>query len=195
MNNITIDEQAQAYFIKLAAKEENKLRSLRLCALDPLTPYAEANLDFVEIGPDHVDDLTVTFPGFTLFVERKSEPYLKDASITFNTSALGGDLLIDTPNLQPIPMLTEEAPLEERLAYFFNMEVNPELSAHGGHVRLVEVSEEGVCKVVFGGGCQGCSQIGMTLKHGVEKEVVAKFPEITAVEDVTNHAMGANPYF
>jgi Fe/S biogenesis protein NfuA len=35
----------------------------------------------------------------------------------------------------------------------------------------------------------------VTLKQGVEKTLMARVPELTAVIDATNHAAGAAPYF
>ena len=34
----------------------------------------------------------------------------------------------------------------------------------------------------FGGGCQGCSAVDMTLKDGVEATLLAKVPELTGGE-------------
>jgi Fe/S biogenesis protein NfuA len=47
----------------------------------------------------------------------------------------------------------------------------------------------------FGGGCQGCGMIDVTLKEGIEKTLRSEIPEITEVVDVTDHTAGDNPYF
>jgi len=46
----------------------------------------------------------------------------------------------------------------------------------------------------FGGGCQGCSSVNMTLKDGVEKQLKDLYPEISAVLDATDHSHKENAY-
>ena len=47
----------------------------------------------------------------------------------------------------------------------------------------------------LGGGCQGCGLAAVTLQQGIETAILAAVPEITEVVDVTDHTLGANPYF
>ena len=72
--------------------------------------------------------------------------------------------------------------------------MNPMVAAHGGVVRLLEVKENSAY-LEFGGGCQGCGMIDVTLKQGVEVMIKAQIPEIEAIYDVTDHAEGSNPYY
>jgi Fe-S cluster biogenesis protein NfuA len=37
--------------------------------------------------------------------------------------------------------------------------------------------------------------VDVTLRHGVETAILSAVPEVTAVEDVTDHAAGVNPYY
>ena len=46
----------------------------------------------------------------------------------------------------------------------------------------------------FGGGCQGCSAVDLTLKDGVEKILMEKIPGLAGVYDVTDHSNTANAY-
>jgi Fe/S biogenesis protein NfuA len=46
----------------------------------------------------------------------------------------------------------------------------------------------------FGGGCHGCGMADVTLKQGIEKQLMAKIPGITAVRDATDHSTGEAPY-
>jgi Fe/S biogenesis protein NfuA len=62
-------------------------------------------------------------------------------------------------------------------------------------VSLVEVVEESIAVLQFGGGCQGCGMVDMTLKDGVEKTLLEQLPELTAVRDVTDHSITENAYF
>ena len=73
-------------------------------------------------------------------------------------------------------------------------QVAPALGAHGGSVEVVNF-QEGVLYLRFGGGCQGCSQISQTVKHGVEALLKRSVPTIKSIVDVTDHDQGDNPYF
>jgi len=85
-------------------------------------------------------------------------------------------------------------PLGLRIQKILSEIVGPSLAAHGGHVNLVDV-HTGKVFLYFGGGCQGCSQATVTVKQGIEKLLLKEFPELTSVEDITNHSVGTNPYF
>ena len=74
-------------------------------------------------------------------------------------------------------------------------EINPSLASHGGEVSLVEVLEDNKAVLQFGGGCQGCSMIDVTLKDGVEKTLIENVPEITGIIDSTDHSHTENAYF
>ena len=47
----------------------------------------------------------------------------------------------------------------------------------------------------FGGGCQGCGMINVTLKYGVERAIREEVPEVGEILDTTDHAAGHNPYY
>jgi Fe/S biogenesis protein NfuA len=46
----------------------------------------------------------------------------------------------------------------------------------------------------FGGGCQGCSAVDVTLKQGVEKSFLDQVPELFAVRDMTDHTDKSQAY-
>ena len=81
-----------------------------------------------------------------------------------------------------------------KIEEIINEEINPQVAAHGGVVKLEEVRDDNVY-VTMGGGCQGCGMASATLKRGIETYIKQKFPEIKEVIDVTDHASGSNPYF
>jgi Fe/S biogenesis protein NfuA len=62
-------------------------------------------------------------------------------------------------------------------------------------VSLVEVVDESVAVLQFGGGCQGCGMVDLTLKEGVEKTLLDQLPQLTAVKDVTDHSVKENAYY
>ena len=89
----------------------------------------------------------------------------------------------------------DDSPIEDRNNYILHSQVNPGLAAHGGMVSLVEVVEESVAVLQFGGGCQGCGMVDMTLKDGVEKALLEQLPQLSAVRDVTDHTVTENAYY
>ena len=87
-----------------------------------------------------------------------------------------------------------EGPLAEAVQKSLDEKINPAVRSHGGFVELVAIEDE-TAYLRFGGGCQGCGMINVTLKQGVEKVLFEDVPEIKKVMDVTDHASGSNPYY
>lgn len=87
-----------------------------------------------------------------------------------------------------------ETPLGQAIEQVLNEKIAPGLASHGGYVTLVDL-KEGEVYLYFGGGCQGCSQASNTVKLGIERILLADFPELHKVVDVTDHAQGKNPFF
>ena len=70
-------------------------------------------------------------------------------------------------------------------------QINPQLASHGGKITLIEITDDGYAVLQFGGGCNGCSMVDVTLKDGVEKQLVSLFPnELKGARDVTEHQRG-----
>ena len=108
---------------------------------------------------------------------------------------MGGQLTIKAPNAR-VPSVGPDAPLEDRINYVLYNEINPGLAAHGGQVSLVEVVNDGKTAILeFGGGCQGCSAVDITLKQGVETTLLAQVQELESIEDVTDHTYRENAYY
>jgi Fe-S cluster biogenesis protein NfuA len=82
----------------------------------------------------------------------------------------------------------------ELVQQLFDSEINPAVAQHGGQFTLLEVKENRVF-VKLGGGCQGCGQVDVTLRQGVEQRLRQVMPEMVALIDVTDHAQGENPYY
>jgi Fe-S cluster biogenesis protein NfuA len=62
------------------------------------------------------------------------------------------------------------------------------LQSHGGDVQLVEVTEDGIVKVVLQGACRGCPMAQMTIKRGVEAQLKKAIPDIQEVVAVDETA-------
>jgi len=73
-------------------------------------------------------------------------------------------------------------------------QIRPALASHGGNIEVIDF-DNGQLFVKMSGGCQGCSSSTATLKDGVERLLVGKFPEIVKeVVDLTDHADGDKPF-
>lgn len=107
---------------------------------------------------------------------------------------MGGQLTIKAPNAK-VPMVNEDSPLNERINYYLQTEINPGLASHGGAVSLVDVVDDGIAVLQFGGGCQGCGQADVTLKDGIERTLLERIPELKGVRDVTDHSNKENAYY
>lgn len=59
--------------------------------------------------------------------------------------------------------------------------IRPTLQADGGDVELVDVTEDGIVKVRLRGACMGCMMSNMTLKAGIEKQLMIDVPEVKEV--------------
>lgn len=190
---INITESAQAYFQRLLQSQGGDAVGIRLSAVNPGTPRADARLEFCEHGDLLGDEWAIECAGFTLFVDAPSAPFLASADIDFAGNATGGQLTIKAPRIkgdQP----AGDASLVERVQWLIDSEVNPQLASHKGRVALDSIDADGVVYLRFGGGCHGCGMVDVTLKQGIEKSMMAKIPEVTAVRDATDHSTGSAPY-
>ena len=191
---IEISDSAQTYLQELLTKQDDADVGIRVFVANPGTPQAETCIAYCRPGEAQDDDIPVSYEGFTAWFEARSEPYLVDAKVDYAADRMGGQLTIKAPNAR-LPQVGPDAPLEDRINYVLYNEVNPGLAAHGGMVSLVEVVEESVAVLEFGGGCQGCAAVDITLKNGVEATLLEQVPELTAIRDVTDHTDTTQAYY
>ena len=59
-------------------------------------------------------------------------------------------------------------------------QIRPALMMDGGNVQLVDV-KDGVVSVKLTGACSGCAMATLTLKHGIERILKEKLPEVKEV--------------
>ena len=180
-------------FLKDLLSKQDTAEGVKLYIENPGTPRAEVVLAYkYQDDKDLLEQFTVHDLKF--FVLPESLPYLAEAKIDFDTSLGGGNLTIKAPNSK-MPQLGESATITDRINFIIWNDINPGLSAHGGEVSLVEVTSDMVAVLAFGGGCQGCAQVDLTLKHGVEQQILAGIPELTGIRDVTDHSDRSNSYY
>jgi Fe/S biogenesis protein NfuA len=191
---ITISEQAQEHFGKLLSKQGEGTH-IRVFVVNPGTSGAECGVSYCP--PDAVEDndIRLNFNGFDAVIDEESAPFLEEAEIDFVTDQMGSQLTLKAPNAKA-RKLADDAPLVERINHMIEAEVNPNLASHGGKVSLMEVTEDGIAVLQFGGGCNGCSMVDVTLKDGIEKQMLAEFSgELTGVRDATEHQAGEHSYY
>ncbi|MFP8965259.1 Fe-S biogenesis protein NfuA [Pokkaliibacter sp. CJK22405] len=194
---LTVTESAQEYLASLLEKQAVEGMAVRIFVTQPGTPYAETCLAYCR--PEEVipTDEVTEYSLFRLYVEPNSLPYLEEAMVDYAKDRMGGQLTIKAPNAK-MPKVGPDSPLEDQINYILYSEINPGLASHGGEVSLVRIEDQSEGKVAilrFGGGCQGCSAVDLTLKEGVEKTLVEKVAGLAAVRDVTDHSVKENAYY
>ena len=191
---ITISENAQQHFGKLLAQQPEGTH-IRVFVVNPGTQSAECGVSYCPPEAVEATDTEIKFDLFSAYVDELSLPFLDDAEIDFVTDKMGSQLTLKAPNAK-VRKVSDDATLMERVDYVIQTQVNPQLAGHGGNVSLAEITEDGVAILQFGGGCNGCSMVDVTLKEGIEKELLAQFVgELTGVRDITEHARGEHSYY
>jgi Fe/S biogenesis protein NfuA len=191
---VTITEPAQDYLMELLEKQDCEGIAVRVFIIDAGTPKAETCISFCRPGEEKKDDTVKEYKGFKTYIEQHSIPFLEEAVVDFAKDSMGGQLTIKAPNSR-LPKLTESSSLSDRINYVLYNEVNPALASHGGNVTLEEVFKENIAVLRFGGGCQGCGMVDVTLKNGVEKTLLEQIPQLAEVRDVTDHTQKENAYY
>lgn len=193
MENINITDSAQNYLSDLLSKQEEPT-NIKIFVSDPGTPKAETCIVYCKEGEEEADDHLFKLDKFNVFLENLSLPFLEDFKVDYNPDKFGGQLTIRAPNAK-MPNLNENSTIEDKINYFLYSEINPSLASHGGEVHLVEVLESTKAVLRFGGGCQGCGMVDLTLKDGVEKTLKNNIPELTEIIDSTDHSQTENAFY
>ena len=191
---VEITESAQEYLLELLSKQEGDDVGIRIFISDPGTPMAETCIAYCQSGEEMAEDERVEYEKFVCWIDDRSKKFLIDAIVDYATDRMGGQLTIKAPNSK-VPQVSEDSPLEDRINYILHSQINPSLASHGGMVNLVEVIDEEVAILQFGGGCQGCGMVDVTLKDGVEKTLLEQLPQLKAIRDVTDHTNTENAYY
>lgn len=191
---MTVTEAGISYLQDLTNQKEETM-GVRVFVTQPGTPNAETCLAFCPDGDEEDDDLLLPNLSFNFFIHKNSLPYLEEGFIDFQKDDFGGQLTIKAPNSK-VKKVDENSPVKDQVNYILYSEINPALASHGGMVSLVEVAEEDTVAVLqFGGGCQGCGMIDVTLKQGVEKVLLERIPQLKNIKDATDHNDKSNAYY
>ena len=192
--NIKITKSAEEYLSQLIRDKNETDLSIRIFIADPGTPKAETCLAYCKPDEAMPDDMILNLDLITVNIEKRSIPFLKDAEVNFDNDTFGGQLTIKAPNAR-LPNISADSPVEDRINYVIYNEINPMLESHGGEASLVEFNNENEAVLQFGGGCQGCGMVDVTLKDGIEKTLIEQIPEVKAVKDLTDHSIDDNAYY
>ena len=194
MAAIEISKSAEKYLEELLQKQDSETVGIKVFVSEPGSPRAETCIAYCK-----EDDVITEYElfsdySFSLYQEKKSLTFLENAVVDYSPDKFGGTLTIKAPNAK-VPSIDEDASLEERINYLLYSEINPSLAAHGGEVSLVEILNKETAVLQFGGGCQGCGMVDVTLKDGVEKTLIEEIPELKGIADVTDHSYRENAYY
>ena len=195
MTKISVSDKAQEYFLKIITKQKMDGLAIRLTATNVGTPGVQCGILYCPKEYITPNDEHFQMKGFEIVIDQSVSEYLDDSIIDLSKNDDGEDLLtFHAPNLnkQDLPA---DATMFDRLKKFIDSTVSPSLAAHGGAVSLVEVTDDGIVKVKFTGGCLGCSMVGVTLKEGIQTQLNLAFPGmIKDVVDVTEHEVTDKTY-
>ena len=193
MSNVAVSESAITYLKDLLSSQEEPT-NIKIFVSDPGTMNAETCIVYCKVGEEEDDDILMDINEISIYLESESLPFLEDCKVDYHPDKFGGQLTIRAPNAK-IPSLKEDSSLEEKINYYLYSEINPSLASHGGEVSLIEVIDSSKAVLRFGGGCQGCGMVDLTLKNGVEKTLKDNIPEITEIVDSTDHSFKDNAFY
>jgi Fe/S biogenesis protein NfuA len=192
---INVTANAQEYLLDLLSKQDNEGMGVRIFVERPGTPHAECCMAYCAHGEEEPTDTKLEMDGFNAYIDAESVPFLEDAVIDYAKDRMGGQLTFRAPKSK-VPQIDENASVEQKVNYILYSEINPQLASHGGNVQLIGLVEDDTVAVLkFGGGCQGCGMVDVTLKEGIEKTLLEKVPQLKRVTDETDHSVTENAYF
>ena len=187
----TISDEAEIYIAELFKEQGEKDLALKVEVEKAGTPVA--NFGFCRPSDLHRKQKKFSYKGFDAYIWASNFDYLKDSDVALKVEGTSKKLTITAPNAKG-DAPGKDSPLIEKIQYTLLTEISPRLASHGGFAELVEITKKKEVVLNFGGGCQGCSSVAITLKDGIEQELMGLYPEITAILDVTDHTDTTNAY-
>tara|TARA_B100000925_G_scaffold72106_1_gene50305 strand:+ start:679 stop:1263 length:585 start_codon:yes stop_codon:yes gene_type:complete len=193
MDEMNITPSAQEYLSDLLSNQDDTT-GIKIFVSEPGTPRAETCIAYAKEDEDFSNYRIIEEFEFSLYLEERSIDFLVDAEVDYSPDKFGGTLTIKAPNAK-LPQVSEDATMEDKINYILYSEINPGLASHGGEVSLIEVLDGEIAILQFGGGCQGCGMVDLTLKEGVEKTLIEQIEGLKSVKDVTDHSYRENAYY
>jgi Fe/S biogenesis protein NfuA len=192
---LTFTEKAREMVLSFMAQGYVDNPALRIGVVPGTSPFApEYEFALVEEWEKEDDDVVVDAGGFHAYIDPRSAALLDGSTIDYVERAGESGFEVRNPNVRPLGTEPPTGELADRVRRVLEERINPAVAAHGGHITLVDVRQN-VVYVRMSGGCQGCGLARVTLRQGVERMIREAVPEVVAVEDVTDHASGTDPYY
>jgi Fe/S biogenesis protein NfuA len=185
---INFTDMAKEKIIELLSFEDHEDMALRVQIMGRGPGGFRYSMRFVPEAETSEVDEKLTFKNFNVIVDKESLEDLHGATVDFKEDSYQRGFAIENPN--PVWKDTVAQNIQELL----DSKINPGLAGHGGFVALLDYKED-TAYIGFGGGCQGCGMVDMTLKHGVEAMILEEIPDVKQIVDTTDHRAGENPYY
>ena len=189
----TISKEAEEYIADLFEQQGEPDLGLKVEVEMVGTPMANVTFNFCRPNEMHNKYKKFPYEGFDVYVAVTYAEALEGADVKLKIDGTAKKLTITAPNAKG-DAPGNDSPLIEKIQYTLITEISPRLASHGGFAELVEITEKKEVVLNFGGGCQGCSSVAITLKDGIETELMGLYPEIVGVLDVTDHTNRENAY-
>jgi Fe/S biogenesis protein NfuA len=185
---LTVTEAAKRKILSVIQAHGKPGDGLRIAIVGRSSAGFTYDMQLVEEGEAEAEDIVVDVGDFSVLVDPDSAPNMRDVVIDYVEDLQQSGFRIGNPN----PVWTD--PQAMAIQELLDTQINPAVASHGGHIELVDVHDD-IVYIRFGGGCQGCGMVSVTLNQGVEQAIREAFPEIREIVDVTDHAAGTNPYY
>ena len=189
----TISNEAEIYIADLFVEQGEKDLALKVEIEKLGTPVANVTFGFVRPSELHNKYEKFSYIGFDAYVAVTYIDALKDSDVALKVEGTAKKLTITAPNAKG-EAPSNNAPLKEKIKYTIVTTINPSLASHGGFCELIDVTENNEVVLNFGGGCQGCSSVAVTLKDGIEGQLKNLYPEVVGILDYTDHSDKSNAY-
>jgi Fe/S biogenesis protein NfuA len=185
---LTVTEAAKRKILSIIQAHGKSGDGLRIAIVGRSSAGFTYDMQLLEEGDAEADDVIVNVGDFPVVIDAESAPHMRDVIIDYVEELQQSGFRIGNPN----PVWTD--PKAMAIQELLDTQINPAVASHGGHIELVDVHDD-IVYIRFGGGCQGCGMVSVTLNQGVEQAIHDAFPEIREIVDVTDHAAGTNPYY
>ncbi|QTM69046.1 Fe-S biogenesis protein NfuA [Buchnera aphidicola (Hormaphis cornu)] len=191
---LTISTKAENYLRQLLLKEP-KGTHIRIYVVHGGTFKAECGISYCTSQDQNHSDIILQFKFFNVFINKQIKVYLKNSVIDLKNDGLNKQLTLKAPFIKKNVSNNKEFTITDKVKYFIDSVVNPELLRHGGRTSLVNITKDGYVLLMFEGGCNGCAMSQITLKEGIEKRLLKKFPMLQGVRDITDHFHSEHSYY
>ena len=185
---VEFSESAKAKITEIIATKEQEDLMLRMQIMGKGPGGFLYSLRFVPATEKSPNDVELDLDTFHVLIDQDSAQNLEGAVVDYAESNFQSGFSVENPN----PLW--EDPTAQSIQEVLDREINPGIASHGGFVSLVEYKDD-TAFIAFGGGCQGCGLVDVTLKQGVEVMIHEAVPEVKKVVDLTDHASGENPFY